>query len=284
VHRRWRNPVSRYYLLYPASYSRGTNKPKEEIVPDTSTEFSGRRALVTGGSRGIGATIAQRLLDSGAQVVTAARTATDDTPVGSTFIPSDVRSPEGAGELVEKSIAAMGGLDILVNNAGAARVFPGGATSIPREEWQDSLDINFLSAVWLTNAAADALKESSAGAVVNIASTSAFDAGPVALHYATAKAALLTYTRGMALELAPAGVRVNAVTPGTVETPGGTEVLQNILDAMGAPMEAVVGQIPLGRRGVTSDIAEMVAFLLSDRASWITGTNFIVDGGVTGSR
>jgi NAD(P)-dependent dehydrogenase (short-subunit alcohol dehydrogenase family) len=253
-------------------------------VPDTSTEFSGRRALVTGGSRGIGAAIAQRLLDSGAKVVTAARTATDDTPAGSTFIAADIRTAAGAQELVAKSIEAMGGLDILVNNAGATRVFVGGSTTIPEEEWQDSLDINFLSAVRLTNAAADALKESSAGAVVNIASTVAFEAGPAALHYAAAKAALLTYTRGIALELAPAGVRVNAVSPGTVETPGGTEVLQTILDSMGVPLEAAAGQIPLGRRGVTSDIAEMVAFLLSDRASWITGTNFIVDGGATGSR
>jgi NAD(P)-dependent dehydrogenase (short-subunit alcohol dehydrogenase family) len=253
-------------------------------VPDTTNEFSGHRALITGGSRGMGAAIAQRLLDSGASVVTAARTATDDTPVDSTFIPADIRSVDGARELVEQSIDVLGGLDILVNNAGAARVFPGGATSIPEEEWRDSLDINFLSAVWVTNAAADALKASNAGAVVNIASTSAFDAGPVALHYGAAKAALLTYTRGMALEFAPAGVRVNAVTPGSVETPGGTEVLQEILDAMGAPMEAVSAQIPLGRRGVTSDIAEMVAFLLSDRAPWITGSNFMVDGGVTGSR
>jgi NAD(P)-dependent dehydrogenase (short-subunit alcohol dehydrogenase family) len=253
-------------------------------VSDTSTEFSGRRALITGGSRGMGAAIAQRLLDSGAKVVTAARTATEDTPVGSTFIPADIRGVDGAKALVEQSIDVLGGLDILVNNAGAARVFPGGATTIPEEEWKDSLDINFLSAVWMTNAAADALKASSGGAVVNIASTSAFDAGPVALHYGAAKAALLTYTRGMALEFAPAGVRVNAVTPGSVETPGGTEVLQEILDAMGAPMEAVSAQIPLGRRGVTSDIAEMVAFLVSDRSPWITGSNFMVDGGVTGSR
>ena len=253
-------------------------------MSDTSTEFSGRRALVTGGSRGIGAAIAQRLLDSGAEVVTAARTATDDTPAGSTFIAADVRTVEGAQELVAKSIEAMGGLDLLVNNAGAARVFVGGSATIPEEEWQDSLDINFLSAVRLTNAAADALKGSGTGAVVNIASTAAIEATPPALHYATAKAALLTYTRGVALELAPAGVRVNAVSPGPVETPGGTEVLKTILDAMGAPIEAVAGQIPLGRRGVSSEIAEMVAFLLSDRASWITGTNFIVDGGATGSR
>ncbi len=160
-------------------------------MSDTSTEFSGRRALVTGCSRSVGASIAQRLLDSGAKVVTAARTPTDDTPADSTFITADVRTDGGAQELVAKSIEAMGGLDILANNAGASRVFGGGATTIPP---------------------------------------------------------------------------------------------QTILDSIGAPMEAVAGQIPLGRRGVTSHIAEMVAFLLSERASWITGTNFIVDGGATGSR
>ncbi len=257
-----------------------TTKPYPTPIPD---EFAGRRALVTGGSRGIGAAVAQLLLAGGAQVVTSARTKTDDTPGSSTFIPADIRTADGARRLVEQSLETLGGLDILINNAGATRVYPG-ATAIPEQEWQDSLDVNFLSAVWVTNAAAEALKASSSGSIINILSTSAFTAEPIALHYATAKAALLAYTKGMAQEFAPHEVRVNAVTPGAVVTPGGTEVLQSIADAMGAPLDALTAGIPLGRRGDGRDIAEIVAFLSSDRGQWITGANFMVTGGANGGQ
>jgi NAD(P)-dependent dehydrogenase (short-subunit alcohol dehydrogenase family) len=251
------------------------NKPYPSPVPD---EFAGRRALVTGGSRGIGAAIAQRLLDGGASVVTSARSPNPDTPAGSTFLTGDIRSESGSELLVRQAREALGGLDILVNNAGAARVFPG-AHAIPDEEWQDSLDINFLSAVRVTNAALPALRESNDAAIVNISSTAATVAGPPALHYAAAKAALVTYSKGMAKQLARESIRVNIVTPGTVETQGGTEVLQGILDLMGATMDAAVQQIPLGRRGDPIDIAEAVAYLVSDRAQWVAGANLWVDGG-----
>jgi NAD(P)-dependent dehydrogenase (short-subunit alcohol dehydrogenase family) len=254
----------------------GMDNPYPKQIPD---EFVDRKALVTGGSRGIGAAVAEYLLNGGASVVTSARTKTEDTPAASIFITADIRSVSGAQKLVDEAVGALGGLDILINNAGAARVYPGGAATIPDDEWLDSLDINFLSAVRVTNAALPALKESSNASIINISSTSALDAGPVALHYAAAKAALNTYNKGLAQELAPLSIRVNAVTPGAVVTPGGTEVLQAIVDAMGAPLEAVLSTIPLGRRGHSRDIAEMVGFLVSDRAQWITGENFMVDGG-----
>jgi NAD(P)-dependent dehydrogenase (short-subunit alcohol dehydrogenase family) len=120
--------------------------------------------------------------------------------------------------------------------------------------------------------------------IVNILSTSAFTAEPIALHYATAKAALLTYNKGIAQEFAAHGVRVNAITPGSVITPGGTEVLQSIADAVGAPLDALTATIPLGRRGEGRDIAEAVTLLAGNRGQWITGANFMVTGGANGGQ
>ena len=246
-------------------------------IPD---EFAGRRALVTGGSRGIGAAIALRLLDGGATVVTSARTRSASTPKMSTFVQGDLRSEDGARQLVDQAVQALGGLDIVVNNAGASRVYVGGPATIPDAEWQDSLDINFLSAVRVVNAALPALEESGAGAaIVNISTNVAKAPEPALLHYAAAKAALAAYSKGLAKSLAPAGIRVNVVTPGAVETPGGTEVLKTIADALGAPLDAIAASIPLGRFGDARDIAEAVAFLVSARSQWITGAEFDINGG-----
>jgi NAD(P)-dependent dehydrogenase (short-subunit alcohol dehydrogenase family) len=248
-----------------------------DSLPD---EFKGRRALVTGGSRGIGAAVAQRLLDSGASVVTSARSAADDTPKNSTFIAGDLRSESGAKHLVEQAVKALGGLDIVVNAAGASRAYMGGPAAIPDHEWQDSIDINFLSVVRVINASLPALQESGAGAaIINISTSAAKNPQPPVLHYAAAKAALATYSKGLAKALAPAGIRVNVVTPGPVETPGGTEVLQTIADAMGVPLAALANNVPLGRFGDPRDIAEAVAFLASSRGQWITGAEFDVNGG-----
>jgi NAD(P)-dependent dehydrogenase (short-subunit alcohol dehydrogenase family) len=173
-------------------------------------------------------------------------------------------------------VASLGGLDILVNNAGAARVHRDG--NISDAEWLDSLDINFLSVVRMTTAALPALRESKHAAVVNISSNATQMAAPPLLHYAAAKAALVVYGRGLAVGLAPE-IRVNTLTPGSVETPGGTAILEEIATAMGTSAAAMSASLPLGRAGDPRDIAEMVAFLASDRAQWITGINYTVAGG-----
>ncbi len=250
---------------------------------DLSKELAGRRALVTGGSRGIGATIAQRLLDAGARVVVTARSRNEETPAGATFVAGDVRTVDGVQAIASAALEALGGLDILVNNAGGSRGFPGGVSTIPEEEWQDGFALNLFSAVRLTNAVLPALRGSRAAAVVNISSTAAtMGEGAAAFaHYTAAKAGLDAYSRALAVELAPSGIRVNVVTPGPVSTVGSDNLRRTFSDAMGAAEDVFASFVPLRRYGTTDDIAEVVALLVSDRGNWLTGVNYRVDGGMT---
>lgn len=243
-----------------------------------SKELGGRRALVTGGTRGIGAAIAQRLLDAGAKVVVAARTRNGEMPAAATFIAGDVTTSEGADAIAKQAIAALGGLDILVNNAGGGSAFLEGSWTIPDKAWHDSFALNFFAAIRLTNAVLPALRASKAAAVVNISSAAAtMPFGPFA-HYGAAKAALEYYSRTLAVELAPAGVRVNVVSPGVISTPGSDEFAKT---TPGFSTDAWIQNIPLGRIGATEDIAEAVALLVSDRGKFMTGANCRVDGGMT---
>ncbi|HEX5421486.1 MAG TPA: oxidoreductase [Gammaproteobacteria bacterium] len=245
---------------------------------DHSKELIGRRALVTGGSRGIGAAIAQRLLDAGAKVVIAARTPDNDAPAAATFVAGDVTASEGVEAIATKAIAALGGLDILVNNAGGGRAFLGGSWTIPDKAWHDSFALNLFAAIRLTNAVLPALRASKAAAVVNISSAAAAMPFAPSAHYGAAKAALEYYSRTLAVELAPSGIRVNAVSPGVISTPGSEEFSKT---TPGFSPDDWLRSIPLGRIGATEDIAEVVALLVSDRGKFLTGVNYRVDGGMT---
>ncbi len=250
------------------------------LAPADTTEFAGKRAIVTGGSRGIGAAIVQRLLDGGASVVTTARNATDETPKAATFIEGDISSSTGVQAFAAAALETLGGVDVVVNNAGAARAHLGGVSTIPDEEWIDALDLNYLSAVRVNNALLPALREAGSGSViVNISSAAALTPVPPLAHYAAAKAALNAYGKALAADVAPAGIRVATVVPGNVLTPGADEIRQTFADAMGVSLADVTAGIPLGRPGDPRDIAEAVAFLASDRAQWLTGVTLTVDGG-----
>ncbi|GAB2330202.1 hypothetical protein STREPTOSP366_53640 [Streptomyces variabilis] len=195
--------------------------PQNEKAAATR-DLTGKRALVTGGTRGIGAAVVRRLLDAGADVLTTARSPSGTVPEGARFTEADVRTRESAEALAEAVRDGLGGVDIVVHNAGGAAPRPG-ALAIPDAEWQHALDLNFLSAVRLDALLAPGMRERRAGAIVHVSSAVVPVPGPLFLHYTAAKAALENYSRGLAAEPAPDGVRVNTVTPGRTATPGGEE-------------------------------------------------------------
>ncbi|MFF0492143.1 oxidoreductase [Nocardia sp. NPDC004068] len=240
-------------------------------------ELAGQRAVVTGGTRGIGAAVVRRLLAAGATVLTTARSAESTAPEGAAFVTADVRTPTGAQTLAAAAGDVLGGVDILIHNAGGASPYPG-ALAIPDEIWRDALDLNFLAAVRLDALLAPEMRERRSGTIVHISSAAVPTAAPPFLHYTTAKAALENYSRGLAAELAPFGIRVNTVSPGRTATPGG-EATREQWARLDAGPGAATTTPPLGRDGQPDDIADAVLFLVSPRASWLTGSALVVDGG-----
>ncbi|MEU6259495.1 oxidoreductase [Streptomyces sp. NPDC047043] len=240
-------------------------------------ELAGKRALVTGGTRGIGAAVVRRLLDAGAEVLTTARSAAGTVPEGAAFVTADVRTRDGAQALAAAAQEVLGGVDVLVHNAGGAGPHAD-AVAIPDEEWQNALDLNFLASVRLDSLLAPGMRERRSGVILHVSSAAVPAALPPFLHYTAAKAALENYSRGLASQLAPSGIRVNTVTPGRTATPGGEATRKQwaLLDA-GPGQDNTTP--PLGRDGQPDDIAHAVLFLVSDRASWLTGSNLVVDGG-----
>ncbi|MDP9682582.1 NAD(P)-dependent dehydrogenase (short-subunit alcohol dehydrogenase family) [Streptomyces griseoviridis] len=233
---------------------------------------------MTGGTRGIGAAVVRRLVEAGAQVVASARGGAEGLPDGVGFVAADLRTREGVEALADAVLERLGGVDVLVDNAGGARPFRH-AWEITDEAWQEQLDLNYLASVRLDALLTPGMRERRSGAVVHVSSAAVPTSAPPFLHYTAAKAALENYSRGLALELAPFGVRVNAVSPGRTATPGGEATREE----WGKLVEAGPGQDvtapPLGREGRPEDIADAVLFLVSDRSSWLTGRNLTVDGG-----
>ncbi|MFE4583381.1 SDR family oxidoreductase [Streptomyces chartreusis] len=240
-------------------------------------ELAGKRALVTGGTRGIGAAVVRQLLDAGAQVLTTARSATDSVPEGAGFVAADVRTRAGAEALATAAHEVLGGVDVLVHNVGGAQPYKG-AFAIPDDVWQDALDLNFLSSVRLDSLLAPGMRERRSGAIVHVSSAAVPPTPPPFLHYTAAKAALENYSRGLAAELAPFGVRVNTVSPGRTATPGGEATREQWARLDEGPGQAT-NTPPLGREGQPDDIAHAVLFLVSDRTNWLTASNLVVDGG-----
>lgn len=246
-------------------------------VPGTAiADLTGKTALITGGSKGIGEATVARFAAGGAKVVTSGRSQPTSLPAGVEFVTADLATIEGVQHLADQARSHLGDIDIIVNNAGATTPHLGGVLDIPDDEWLENLQVNFLAAVRLNAALLPGMYNRGRGSIVHISSAATITHPAPMLHYAAAKAALAVYSKGLAGEAGPRGVRVNTITPGNVTSPGADKVRQAFADATAGDAAMT---IPLGRLGHANDVAEAVAFLASDRSAWITASELVVDGG-----
>jgi NAD(P)-dependent dehydrogenase (short-subunit alcohol dehydrogenase family) len=254
--------------------------------------LSGKVAVVTGGSKGIGLAVTRALADEGVRVVVVAREWNDDlatlaasSPVHPVLV--DLTAPEGPSEVVDAAISAFGGLDILVNTVGAVRPRTEGFLSVTDDDWIWALTVNFLAAVRMTRAAVPHLRERGGGTIVATSSVNAFLPDPSVVDYSAAKAALTNFCKALSKEVGPQGIRVNTVSPGPVATAlwlGRDGVAATVAQASGTEPEAVAKQAAdeavTGRFTQPEEVADLILLLASDRAGNVTGADFVIDGGL----
>lgn len=243
--------------------------------------LSGRRAIITGGGKGIGRGIVEAFLAHGASVALLQRSAPDEALLGHPRVcaaHADLADPDSIRPAVEEAAGALGGLDVVVNNAGV--MFERDVESITPAQWDAMVAINLRAPLFVVQAALPHLRESGRGSIVNIGSIEGIGTNPLHAAYSATKAGLHGLTRSLAVDLGASGIRCNAIAPGWIET----DLSAAYVDSMPDPprVRAALDRLhPVGRTGSAGDIGDAAVFLASDLSGFVTGETLVVDGGRT---
>jgi NAD(P)-dependent dehydrogenase (short-subunit alcohol dehydrogenase family) len=235
----------------------------------------------------MGEAIVRRLAAGGAQVATTARSPSPERQPAAVFVQADVSTREGVDTVIRDVVGRLGGVDIVVHNVGGSSAPGGGVLALSDEDWRQTFDTNLLAAVRLDRGLLPGMLKQGAGVIIHVSSIQRrlplFEA---TLAYAAAKAALTTYSKGLSKEVGPKGIRVNSIAPGFIETSAAHRLIVRLAEQAGSDenaarrgLIATLGGIPIGRPGRPEEVAELVAFLVSDRAASIHGSEYVIDGG-----
>jgi NAD(P)-dependent dehydrogenase (short-subunit alcohol dehydrogenase family) len=248
--------------------------------------LEGKRALITSGTRGAGAATVDLFRELGARVLTAARSRPDTIPEAM-FVVADLTTPEGCAALAASVRERLGGVDVVVHMLGGSSAPAGGFAALGDAAWARELDLNLMAAVRLDRELVPAMVAQGHGAVIHVTSIQrALPLPQATTAYAAAKAALSTYSKSLSKEVSPKGVRVVRVSPGWIETEASVRLAERLAKEAGTDYEGgkqiimdSLGGIPIGRPSKPEEVANLIAFLASDRAATITGAEYVIDGG-----
>lgn len=250
-------------------------------------ELSGKIALVTGGTKGTGKAIAERLLQAGAIVIITARNKPEIKNIGMHFISADLSTSQGTEKVIEEVKTTFGKVDILINNLGSSETSGGGFEVLTDQDWEKTFQANLFAPVRLDRGFLPEMLQQKSGVIIHIASIQGrlplYDS---TLPYAAAKAGLINYSKSLSNEVSPKGVRVLTVSPGWIMTASATRMMERIAESSNGTIEEAtesvmnaLGGIPFGRPAKPEEVAELIGFLVSPRANYLTGTEFVIDGG-----